>query len=221
MVTADGPVREDKDDNGKKNDKDKKNNKTQTITELTWHLNPVHNTVSLVRGWNDWGLSLTAERDGEIEHAIYYEPATGNEYTASKGKSAARDDRRIRISPQSDISLALLSVNVADTENALAKKLDGLAGDAFSVRRAYNAPLALLHAASNQSDAALLARFDPEECAAAAFIAREAGALLTRFDGTPLNQRSSAPADESVTLGRTLICANPKLTKAILGKLKA
>ena len=219
---------------------------SEQMAALTWELMPVHNPVSMVRGWNDWGLSLVAKRGDAIEHAIYFEPITGAEYTASRGKSASKDDRRIRISPQTDLSLSLLTGNLLDmapAENkdpaqdtevpgvldtppsaeakpkSYSNSLQTLTTLAFGFRPGFNAPLALLQAASNQADAAVLSRVDMNECAAAAFIAQEAGSLLTRFDGTPINSRSNPRATGGSPAKATLICANAKLTKTLLGQL--
>lgn len=211
---------------------DRKSGDAEQLAALTWELMPVHNPISMVRGWNDWGLSLVAKRGDDIEHAIYFEPITGAEYTASRGKSAAKDDRRIRISPQVDLSLSLLTGNPpeinAEADDAdgseaekpnYAKGMQSLAKLTFGFRPGFNAPLALLQAASNQVDAAVLSRVDMSECAAAAFIAQEAGALLTRFDGTPVNSRTNPRGTAGSPAKATLICANAKLTKSLLGQL--
>lgn len=217
---------------------DRKPNEAEQMAALTWELMPVHNPISMVRGWSDWGLSLVAKRGDDIEHAIYFEPITGAEYTASRGKSASKDDRRIRVSPQVDLSLSLLTGNPLDTNAAEKLETEGegeadaapekanyttnlqtLTRLAFGFRPGFNAPLALLQAASNQADAAVLSRVDMSECAAAAFIAQEAGALLTRFDGTPINSRTNPRSTAGSAAKATLICANAKLTKILLGQL--
>ncbi|GAA3959782.1 inositol monophosphatase family protein [Allohahella marinimesophila] len=217
---------------------ERKPNEAEQLAALTWELMPVHNPISMVRGWSDWGLSLVAKRGDDIEHAIYFEPITGVEYTASRGKSASKDDRRIRISPQVDLSLSLLTGNPVDNITVEKSEADGdNAGEAekqdytsnlkalttlaFGFRPGFNAPLALLQAASNQVDAAVLSRVDMSECAAAAFIAQEAGALLTRFDGTPINSRTNPRSTAGSAAKATLICANAKLTKTLLGQLNS
>ena len=73
-----------------------------------WVIDPIDGTRSFVRGIPLWGTLVGLEHDGELVAGVCYSPAMGNLYRAARGDGAYRDDRRIRVSDEPDLSKALV-----------------------------------------------------------------------------------------------------------------
>ncbi len=183
--------------------------------QFTWHILPLHNPTSMVRGLPDWCYSVICKKDNQAEHALVIFPATGEEFSASRGNGASLNDKRLRVSNNKDIGLALLSTNILDniseakTKEALLDIYLELDKDAFGVRSAHCIPQQLVRVAAGKLDAALLINIDPTETAAGLLIAKEAGALTGGFDGRPTTDKST-----------DMICSNPKMLRVLTQRIQ-
>lgn len=74
-----------------------------------WVIDPIDGTRSFVRGIPLWATLVGLEHDGDRIAGVCYSPAMGNMYRAARGDGAYRDDRRIRVSDQAELSRALVS----------------------------------------------------------------------------------------------------------------
>ncbi|AZZ93324.1 inositol monophosphatase [Hahella sp. KA22] len=180
---------------------------------VSWHIMPVHNTASLVRGLSDWCFSLVCKKNDQTEHAIIIFPVTGDEYTASRGGGASLNGKRIRVSGTKELELSVLSTNILEGVGkreepaTLLEAYAELDKSCFGVRSAHCIPQELAYLASGKIDVAILNNINPLETVAGLLIAKEAGALHSDVRGNPLNERS-----------RSLICCNPKMLKPVSQK---
>jgi len=183
---------------------------------ITWHIMPLHNAASLIRGLPDWCFSMICKKNDQPEHALIIFPQNGDEFTASRGAGATLNDRRLRVSKNKDLELALIGTNVLEGIGSNERRTEILDAYAelekasFEVRSGHCIPQQLVWAAAGKIDAAVLDNINPTETAAGLMIAKEAGALSGDFAGNPLTDKSN-----------NLVCCNPKLLKSLTPKTRA
>ncbi|OZG74099.1 inositol monophosphatase [Hahella sp. CCB-MM4] len=182
---------------------------------ISWHILPLHNPASLIRGLPDWCFSVVCKKNDQIEHALIIFPQNGDEYTASKGAGASLNGKRLRVSKTKDLELTLIATNILDgvgskeNPSPILSTYANLERNCFGIRGANCIPEQLSWIAAGKIDAIILQNITPTETVAGLMIAKEAGALSADFNGNPLTDRTS-----------TLVCCNPKLLKVITPKAK-
>lgn len=185
---------------------------------FSWHVMPLHNRLSLIKGQPDWGFSVVCKKDGQAEHALILMPALGLEFTASRGHGAELNGRRIRVANLAEETLAVASSNLI---NGLGKADEGtpvqdilnlhlqLEKKVFALNQHRSLAIALAYLAAARTDIIISKQPDPQELAAGLLIAREAGALSSDFNGSPVTDRSPV-----------VMVASAKLTKRLLPMFK-
>jgi histidinol-phosphatase len=73
-----------------------------------WILDPIDGTRSFVRGIPLWATLVGLEHNGELVAGVVDCPTLGHTYHALRGHGAYRNDRRIRVSDEADLSKALV-----------------------------------------------------------------------------------------------------------------
>src|SRR5476649_536031 len=66
--------------------------------EYRWIIDPLDGTTNFIHGFPQYCVSIALEHRGAIQHGVIYDPAKNELFTASKGRGAFLDDRRIRVS---------------------------------------------------------------------------------------------------------------------------
>lgn len=180
----------------------------------SWHIMPLHNPANLVRGLPDWCFSVICKKNDQTEHALLYFPATNDEYTASRGSGAALNEKRLRVSSNKELSLAVVSTNIlsdlseSEAVDSTIERYRKLDNATYEIRSAHCLPLQLAYVAAGKLDATLMTNTEFPEIVAGSLIAKEAGALSGDFEGRPITERST-----------TIICGNPKILRRITQRL--
>src|SRR4051794_38348199 len=73
-----------------------------------WILDPIDGTRSFVRGIPLWAVLVGLEYQGDLIAGIVDAPSLGHTYHALRGQGSYRDDRRIRVSEEADLSRSLV-----------------------------------------------------------------------------------------------------------------
>lgn len=81
---------------------------TPGTTGFRWILDPIDGTRSFVRAIPLWAVLVGLEYNGELIAGVVDAPCLGHTYHALRGNGSYRDDRRIRVSEQSDLSKSLV-----------------------------------------------------------------------------------------------------------------
>ena len=142
-------------------------------------------------------------------------PVTGEEYSASRGRGAALNSRRMRVSETRHLSEAVVVSNLLDQARGADEPLvwgelsAGLASQARQVRSTGCSVLDIARVAAGHLDAAILFRPSQEDLDIGLALANEAGVLSSDFSGNP----SSGDT-------RQLAIANPKLIREVLRTLR-
>ena len=65
-----------------------------------WIIDPIDGTANFIRGLPHFSISIALCVDGRPEHGVIYDPVRDELFSASRGKGAQLNGRRLRVSPQ-------------------------------------------------------------------------------------------------------------------------
>jgi len=148
-------------------------------------------------------------------NAVIVDPVRREEFTASRGRGAQLNGRRIRVSNLGSLEGALLGTGIPFKDHCdeklapYSKTLELLAGQCAGIRRAGAASLDLAYVAAGRLDAFWEMGLAPWDMAAGALLVREAGGLVADID----------TSDNYLDSGN-IVCGNPKCFKAVLQVVK-
>jgi myo-inositol-1(or 4)-monophosphatase len=176
-----------------------------------WLVDPLDGTSNFVHGFDAVGVSVGLVSGGEPVVGVVHAPLLGRTYAARKGGGAFRDERRIHVSSRSP-EQAIVSTGfpfrhkdvLARYEPVLSAALHGFE----DLRRVGAASLDLCWTAEGVFDGYFELRLGPWDVAAGAVIVREAGGVVTDWDG-----------DGSAWLPSGNILAGPPQVHAVLSRI--
>jgi len=160
--------------------------------EYRWIIDPLDGTTNFIRGIPHYAVSIACLYRGKLEHAVVVDPVRHEEFTASRGRGAQLNGRRIRVSKLPSLEGALLGTGIPFTQCA-------------GIRRAGAASLDLAYVAAGRLDAFWEIGLAPWDIAAGALLVREAGGLVADID-----------ASDNYLESGNIVCGNPKCFKAVL-----
>ncbi len=76
--------------------------------ERRWIIDPIDGTKNFIRGIPIWALLVALEEEGTVTVGVVHSPATGELWTAAKGKGAFYNGKRISVSKIGELSHAQL-----------------------------------------------------------------------------------------------------------------
>ncbi len=179
--------------------------------EYLWIIDPLDGTTNFIRGIPHYAISIACLHKGKLEHAVVVDPVRREEFTASRGRGAQLNGRRLRVSALPSLDGALLGTGIPfrnrDQEKLpqYCKSLEVLAGQTAGIRRAGAASLDLAYVAAGRFDGFWEIGLAKWDIAAGALLVREAGGLVGDLDGS----------DNYLESGN-IVCGNPKVFKSIL-----
>jgi len=171
-----------------------------------WYIDPIDGTVNYAHGVPVFTVSIAYAEAGELLFGVVYDPLREETFSAQKGKGAFLNGAAIKVAQADRLIDALLATGFPynldkgfkpdnlDLFAAFARRARGL-------RRLGSAALDLCYVAAGRFDGYWELVVHPYDIAAGALIASEAGAVVTRPDGS-LNVLTT-PCD--------VVAANPRL----------
>jgi myo-inositol-1(or 4)-monophosphatase len=154
---------------------------------VTWVVDPIDGTVNFLYGLPWYAVSLAATRDGESLAGVVAEPASGRLWSAARGAGATLDGRTLRASDVTDLTLTMVGTGFAYRPQRRARQaafIAGLLPRIRDVRRSGSSALDVCAVGAGWLDAVVEHGTNWWDWAAAALIAREAGAVV-RTPGAP------------------------------------
>ena len=160
---------------------------TAQHAEYRWIIDPLDGTTNFIHGFPQYGVSIGIEHRGALAHAVVYDPLKNELFTASKGRGAFLNDRRIRVSKCVRLQDALVGTGFPFKEvsrlDLYTKQLARFMQTAAGVRRAGAAALDLAYVACGRLDAFWELGLAPWDMAAGALLIQEAGGLVANLEG--------------------------------------
>lgn len=76
--------------------------------DYLWIIDPLDGTTNFLRGVPHFAVSIACKYRGRLEHAVVLDPVRQEEFTASRGRGAQLNGRRLRVSGRTSLEGALL-----------------------------------------------------------------------------------------------------------------
>ncbi|MEW6132274.1 MAG: inositol monophosphatase family protein [Pseudomonadota bacterium] len=185
-----------------------------------WVIDPLDGTTNFLHGLPQYAVSIALLHKGVLTHAVVYDPARNELFTATRGAGAFLNDRRIRVSRQHKMDDALIGTGFPFREFRHADAYLAMFRDMMlktaGLRRPGAASLDLAWVACGRYDGFFELGLSPWDLAAGALLVLEAGGLVGDFQGNDTYLKSGhIVAANPKIFGQMLPVFAPHLTQAI------
>ncbi len=161
--------------------------------EFVWYVDPLDGTTNYAHGLPVFCVSLGLWQKEQPICGIIYHPMGNELFSAVTGDGAFLGDRRLVVSQTAKLGSAILATgfpyDIRDSEFDNLDHFARFAKTARAIRRMGAAALDLAWTAAGRFDGFWEMKLSPWDFAAATILCREAGALITDFDGQPFSLR--------------------------------
>jgi myo-inositol-1(or 4)-monophosphatase len=191
-------------------------------SEYRWIIDPLDGTTNFIHGMPQYAVSIALEHRGQMQSAVVFDPVRNELFTASRGRGAFLNDRRIRVSRRAKLGEALVGTGFPYREwghidaylgmfRALMEKTSGL-------RRPGAAALDLAYVACGRFDGFFEIGLSPWDIAAGGLLVTEAGGLVGNLVGeTGYLESGNLVASTPRIFPALLAAIEPYLTDALRG----
>jgi myo-inositol-1(or 4)-monophosphatase len=157
--------------------------------EYVWIIDPLDGTTNFLHGFPQYCVSVALQHKGQITQGVIYDPVRNDLFTATRGRGAFLNDRRIRVSRRQHLKDCLIGTGFPyrDGENldTYMHMMRAMTIEAAGVRRPGAAALDLAYVASGYYDGFWEIGLNPWDVAAGSLLITEAGGLVGDFGGDP------------------------------------
>jgi myo-inositol-1(or 4)-monophosphatase len=161
--------------------------RTAGSAEYQWIIDPLDGTTNFIHGFPQYCVSIAIRHRDALAHGVVYDPIRNELFTASKGRGAFLNDRRIRVSKCTRLGDALVGTGFPFKEvtrlDVYSQQLRTLMLSSSGVRRAGAAALDLAYVACGRLDAFWEMGLSAWDMAAGALMILEAGGLVSDLRG--------------------------------------
>jgi myo-inositol-1(or 4)-monophosphatase len=183
-------------------------------SDFVWIIDPLDGTTNFIHGFPVYCVSIGLSVRGKVEQAVIYDPSRNDLFTATKGRGAYMNERRIRVSKRTDLRQCLISTGFpfrpGDNFNSYLAMMAEVMQRTAGLRRPGAAALDLAYVAAGFTDGFFETGLSPWDVAAGSLLVTEAGGLIGNFTG-----------DSEFIEHKECIAGNPRIygqLVAILGK---
>lgn len=168
----------------------------------TWQICVIDDLSNFRVGIPYFAISIACVINGKTEHAVIINPMNNDEFTASRGRGAQLNGRRIRTSALTNLQDSIIGYTqpVGSNETVInqRQRIGKMISQGLEVRCFGSNTLTICYAAANRIQAALVSQVDEFAYVAAGLVAAEAGCLTATAEGhtqirTPANIIVSGP----------------------------
>ncbi|MEI8030551.1 MAG: inositol monophosphatase family protein [Comamonadaceae bacterium] len=158
-------------------------------SEFVWIIDPLDGTTNFIHGLPVYCVSVALAVKGKIEQAVIYDPSRNDLFTATKGRGAYLNDRRLRVSKRIRMQECLISTGFpfrpTDDFNSYLLMMGDMMQRTAGLRRPGAAALDLAYVAAGYTDGFFEKGLQPWDVAAGSLLVTEAGGLVGNFTGEP------------------------------------
>lgn len=180
-----------------------------TEAEVVWIIDPIDGTTNYLHGYPFFCVSIACKVRDRIEHGVVYDPLRHECFSATRGRGAQLNDRRMRVSRQTQLAQSLISTGFPFRDPYQTQRymptFNAMIGKCSSIRRSGSAALDLAYVASGRLDGFWEFGLRPWDIAAASLLVKEAGGLI----GDPHG------GDTYLSKG-DVVAGTPKIFKSLL-----
>jgi myo-inositol-1(or 4)-monophosphatase len=175
-----------------------------TDAEHVWIIDPLDGTTNFLHGFPQYCVSIALAHRGVVTQGVIYDPVRNDLFTASRGRGAFLNERRIRVSRRQHLRDSLIGTgfpfrdgSYLDTWLAMMRSM---IQQAAGIRRPGAAALDLAYVAAGYYDGFFEIGLNPWDVAAGSLLVLEAGGLVGDLSG-----------EGNYLYGGQVIAATPKV----------
>lgn len=160
----------------------------ESESPFRWHVDPLDGTTNFAHGYPCFCVSLGLEEAGELIAGVIFQPVTGELFTAAKGEGAYLNQKKIEVSRIEKLATSLVATgfpSVKRSQNPNIYYYWDFTLRSHGVRRDGSAAMDLAAVACGRFDGFWEFGLHSWDAAAGVLLVREAGGVVTRFDGQP------------------------------------
>lgn len=183
-------------------------------SEFVWIIDPLDGTTNFIHGLPIYCVSIALAVRGKVEQAVIYDPSRNDLFTATKGRGAYQNNRRLRVAKRTRLQECLISTGFPyrhdDDFNTYLRMMGDMMQRTAGLRRPGAAALDLAYVAAGFTDGFFETGLQPWDVAAGSLLITEAGGLVGNFSG-----------DSNFLEQKECMAANPRIygqMVALLGK---
>ena len=159
----------------------------QGESDYVWIIDPLDGTSNYLHGMPHYAISIAVQVKGRTEHAVVYDVMRDEIFSASRGAGAHLNNTRIRVSARTTLDSAIVATAFPFRQRGMMSVYTGIFSDVYKkiedIRRNGVASLDLAWVAAGRMDAYFEIGLKPWDVAAGALLVREAGGVVTDFEG--------------------------------------
>lgn len=178
-------------------------------SETVWIIDPLDGTTNFLHGFPQYCVSIAIQDRGILTHGVVYDPIRDELFTASRGRGAQMNGKRLRVSGLDKLDHALLGTGFPFREFGFLDEyinlFKAIMPKCAGIRRAGAAALDLAYVAAGRLDGFWEFGLRPWDVAAGALLIQEAGGWVTTLEG-----------DKNVLKGKSILAASPKIHQHML-----
>jgi myo-inositol-1(or 4)-monophosphatase len=155
----------------------------------TWIIDPLDGTLNFIHSFPVFAISIALCGPGnDLLTGVVFQPVLNELFTAEKGEGAFLNGRPIRVSGRESSESFLFATGIPfkdyDYMGSYVDMMKDVIHDSAGVRRAGSASIDLAYTAAGRFDGFWEYRLYPWDFAAGVLLVREAGGVVTGFDGS-------------------------------------
>ena len=156
-------------------------------SEFVWIIDPLDGTTNFIHGFPAYCVSIALAVRGKVEQAVVYDPSRNDLFTATKGRGAYMNERRIRVSKRTRLTECLIGTGFpfrpGDDMPTYLNMMSTVMQRSAGVRQSGTAALDLAYTAAGFTDGFFHSGLQIWDVAAGALLVTEAGGLVGNFTG--------------------------------------
>ncbi len=156
-------------------------------SDYVWIIDPLDGTTNFIHGFPVYCVSIALAVNGKVEQAVVYDPSRNDLFTATRGRGAYMNDRRLRVSKRTRLHESMVSTGFPFRPGDNLQQYLLLMGEVMqrtaAMRRPGAAALDLAYVAAGFTEAFFEKGLSPWDVAAGSLLVTEAGGLVGNYTG--------------------------------------
>jgi myo-inositol-1(or 4)-monophosphatase len=180
--------------------------------EYVWIIDPLDGTTNFLHGFPQYCVSIALSHKGVVTQGVIYDPVRNDLFTASRGRGAFLNDRRIRVSRRQHLRECLIGTGFPFRDGAhldtYMSMMKTMTEQAAGLRRPGAAALDLAYVAAGYYDGFFEIGLNAWDVAAGSLLVLEAGGLIGDLSG-----------EGDYIYGGQVVAATPRIFPQMLAML--
>ena len=155
-------------------------------SEFIWIIDPLDGTTNFLHQFPQYCVSIALMHKGEITQAVIYDPNRNDLFTATKGRGAFLNDRRLRVSKKTKLKESIIGTGFPFRDfshlPSYLKMFEEMVLSTSGIRRPGSAALDLAYVAAGWFDGFWEIGLSKWDIAAGALLVKEAGGIVSDFN---------------------------------------